>query len=132
MHRISAAALFLIAFLGCAWSAGAATGKSSELIGASSFGLVWNGDKLVTFKDVSGLESETEVREQQQTTKGGKPIIIKSQGATVGEGREDHRQIRGFQGRPHPQVAARSRRRPHGHGAPQRLHRRLRRRQEGS
>jgi len=60
-----------------------ADGKhASEVIGASSFALVMNEDKVASFKEVSGLESETEVRELQQTTKDGKVIIIKSQGAT--------------------------------------------------
>ncbi len=54
----------------------------AELIGASSFVLTWNDEKVASFKEVSGLENETEVRELQQSTKGGKVIIIKSQGAT--------------------------------------------------
>ncbi|HEX2914628.1 MAG TPA: phage tail protein [Chloroflexia bacterium] len=55
---------------------------SSELIGASSFVMVWDDTKVASFKEVSGLESETEVREVMQSTSGGKVVIIKSQGAT--------------------------------------------------
>jgi len=41
------------------------------------------GGKLATFKEVSGLEFETEVHEQTQATKDGKTVIIKSQGAQI-------------------------------------------------
>jgi phage tail-like protein len=55
---------------------------SSELIGASSFYLDLRSGPQISLKEVSGLESETEVRELMQSTKDGKVIIIKSQGAT--------------------------------------------------
>ncbi|MEI7555266.1 phage tail protein [Candidatus Chlorohelix sp.] len=55
---------------------------SSELIGASSFYLDLRSGPQISLKEVSGLESETEVRELMQSTKDGKVVIIKSQGAT--------------------------------------------------
>lgn len=61
-----------------------ADGKhSSELIGANSFYMSWNDEKVASFQEVSGLEQETEVRELMQSTKDGKAVIIKSQGATT-------------------------------------------------
>jgi len=59
-----------------------ADSHTSELIGASSFVMVWDDTKVASFKEVSGMESETEVRELMQSTKDGKVVIIKSQGAT--------------------------------------------------
>lgn len=55
---------------------------SSELIGASSFYLDLRKGAQISLKECSGLEQETEVRELMQTTKDGKVVIIKSQGAT--------------------------------------------------
>jgi len=58
-------------------------GTRVDPIPANSFWLEIGQDKVATFKEVSGLESETEVRELQQSGKGGKAVIIKSQGATT-------------------------------------------------
>jgi hypothetical protein len=55
---------------------------SSELIGASSFFIDLRKGPQISLKEVSGLEQETEVRETMQSTKEGKVVIIKSQGAT--------------------------------------------------
>jgi phage tail-like protein len=55
---------------------------AAELIGASSFFLDLRSGPQISLKEVSGLEQETEVREMQQSTKDGKVVIIKSQGAT--------------------------------------------------
>jgi phage tail-like protein len=54
----------------------------SELIGASSFFLDLGSGEVASFQEVSGIEQETEVRELMQSTKDGKAVIIKSQGAT--------------------------------------------------
>ncbi len=59
-------------------------GHPQELIGANSFWLKFEGEyaPVASFKEVSGIETETEVRETMQSTSDGKVIIIKSQGAT--------------------------------------------------
>jgi phage tail-like protein len=56
-------------------------GGASEVIGASSFVLEMGDDRVATFKEVSGLEQESEVREVTQSTRDGKPVVVKSQGA---------------------------------------------------
>jgi phage tail-like protein len=55
---------------------------TSELIGASSFYLDLRSGPQISLKECSGIEQETEVRETMQSTKDGKVVIIKSQGAT--------------------------------------------------
>jgi len=59
-----------------------ADGHTHELIGASSFALIMDQAAVASFKEVGGLEMETEVRETMQSTADGKVVIIKSQGAT--------------------------------------------------
>jgi phage tail-like protein len=49
---------------------------------ASRFYLDLGGNTVATLSEVSGLEDETDVVETQQSTKEGKVVIIKSQGAT--------------------------------------------------
>lgn len=54
----------------------------TDMIGASSFSLSMDGEeKVASFKEVSGIENETEVRELVQSTKDGKLVQTKSQGA---------------------------------------------------
>ncbi len=47
---------------------------------ANSFVLQWNNENVMSFVEVSGMESETEVQELVQVAKGGKRIISKSYG----------------------------------------------------
>jgi len=53
----------------------------SEPIIANRFELDLGFDKLGSLQEVSGLEDETEVVELQQVAKGGKVMVIKTQGA---------------------------------------------------
>lgn len=55
----------------------------NELLNASSFVLIMDDNKVASFQEVSGMESETDVIELMQSTKDGKKVIIKSQGATT-------------------------------------------------
>jgi phage tail-like protein len=58
-------------------------GTRVDPLPANSFWLEMGKDheKVTTFQEVSGLESETEVRELLQSGQNGKAVIIKSQGA---------------------------------------------------
>ncbi len=59
-------------------------GARVDPIGASSFYLEVPGyDKVGSFQEISGIESETEVRELVQSTKDGKSVTIKTQGAAT-------------------------------------------------
>lgn len=51
-------------------------------IPANSFILDIGIEKIGSIMEVSGLENETEVRELTQSSKGGKVIVVKSQGAS--------------------------------------------------
>jgi phage tail-like protein len=56
-------------------------GLKTEPIIANRFELDLGFDKLGSLQEVSGLEDETEVVELQQVAKGGKVLLIKTQGA---------------------------------------------------
>jgi phage tail-like protein len=58
-----------------------AGGQRIDPIGVSSFWMEWGHDQIATFQEVSGIESETEVRELIQSGKDGKIVVIKTQGA---------------------------------------------------
>jgi phage tail-like protein len=56
--------------------------KLSPLLANRFFLDLGGGAGLAAIQEVSGLDAETEVRELMQSTKDGKTIIIKTQGAT--------------------------------------------------
>jgi len=60
-------------------------GTRTDPLPANSFWLEMGKDheKVTTFQEVSGLESETEVRELTQSGQNGLSVIIKSQGAAT-------------------------------------------------
>lgn len=59
-------------------------GKRIDPYSANSFFLLVEGyDPIGSFQEISGLDSETEVRELIQSTKDGKQVLIKSQGGAT-------------------------------------------------
>jgi phage tail-like protein len=59
-------------------------GKRIDPYSANSFWLLVEGyDPIGSFQEISGIETETEVRELMQSTKDGKQVIIKTQGAST-------------------------------------------------